>query len=455
MKLIDYYDKILKTQDDFVIVNLKSDTQFNERYAQIVRQFAGSVFVNIRDSRYTESPNVLAYDVKGFIPLTDFLLKHVFVEKEIEKICFQAANLVMELKKANLSASNIIWNPDNIFVNDITYDMRFLFLPIETTVDPEQATVLLCYLIKKILFDMKTERYYTVQGKVLSFVNHSEGFDPARFAHELKAQNQNDAVEKTVKHRNNRIKLRNTLFSVIAGNLFTLIIFYFFEHQSIQQLFYSSSYALVSVLITILFILVSGKKNKSKDKINKQGKIDMTHSSNEQSSFEQIPELSKEIKPQQQIPTFKEKTVLKSKVNNQVNKAPVQMMQSSLNNNDEHIKNYDNVPEMKKGDTQSLFEESSNSVFLIQNNSDIKICIDTFPFVIGAGGSVNLQIDDGEQERQYAYIDCIDGEYIIVILDFDLNSSVNGIAIKNQKPFVLSNGDQITIADSNYQFSEE
>ena len=189
MEVLEYCDDISKTQDDFVIVTLKLNTRFNEPSSQRIRQFAGNVFLNIRDVKNTDSyQSSLAFDVKGFLPLPTFLNKHVFHEKELQKICLQAVNLVLQLKDAQISPANLIWNMEYIYVNDITSDMRFIFLPIETSIAPEVSVASLHELIKKILFAVQTERYYEIQGRILSLVNNSGGFDPARFAHELKMQ---------------------------------------------------------------------------------------------------------------------------------------------------------------------------------------------------------------------------------------------------------------------------
>lgn len=90
---------------------------------------------------------------------------------------------------------------------------------------------------------------------------------------------------------------------------------------------------------------------------------------------------------------------------------------------------------------------------LVRVSTDERIMIDRDNFLIGKSNECNYSIPDNKAvSRNHAVIEKINGSYYIVDKGSTNHTYLNGEKVENEKPYALTGGDRIQLADEEFEF---
>lgn len=465
-------DKIQAAEDNYIAVKLKVDTQINKHEFSVVNSNT-NILVNCVRDRYEQ--NCLLYYVQELIPLKEYIGTTQLDFDSLKIIIMNITKGYMLLLDKKLKPSNTILTIDNVFINKYTKDIKFIYIPVISSVNTYEATGSFHTLIKDILNNC----YFSNNDEFVEFILsnlNSDEIDIADFYIELVNFNNSDSSDKISGFKNQNISaylitILSTLFFciIIPVALSLLNVSIIKKNISLTGILIFSSLFVVASITAVVFNLISYKnKGKVSEENIKFKKIDVSteQNKNSESAITINEDKKNNIKQNDSNTKLGDLNLTDIRTDfsgpitnsNKINTAP-------LGNKEYSPINISSQSEVnKRNKTSELGSNSFNpqnlqGAFITKKgnyNLEDRIYIDNELFVIGRNKkNCDFIIEEPSISKEHSIIKKVGDEYFLVDNESSNGTFLNNMKIEPNKEYKLKNGDIISFAKQQFEFLDK
>lgn len=401
--------------------------------------------------------NTLLYYVENYLTFEEFLATKTVDSAKLRKFLLQIIDAIIQLNNKKLISSNLMLDIKHIFFDEYTNDLKLIYIPLKGENNLYQTVQSFKVFIEEIINKTQQEK-----NEFLNFVlkrTDATNFDFSKFRNEINSYKIKDSTTSNLDKYG--VGFPNVLITIISLVVFSIllpllavllhvpIIIKHIDFYSIIIYAIMFSAGLIASII-IYLIMSSSMKNSYKN---------VSH--NDIPSVQVVPKKIKEPYSAEinitNLPSDKEKHKDDKKIKNHINNTESFGKKEYIPKTSE-IKNNG---EMMDLETAVLLDTSTSvhPAYIVSKsdrNRSNKIDIDVTEFIIGRfEENCNYYINDSSVSKQHAIIRILDNEYYICDNNSSNGTFLNGIKLKPNNNYKLSNEDIIKFSNQEYVFFEE
>lgn len=156
--------KVEEQGSDYLKVSLFQEGKLD--YAAFTTLSAVECFVPF--SQVTDEENRVLYYLENYIPMAEYLNMKTLNFEETKRLFLVCVNTFENVRKAGENEGNIMTDLNYVYVEPVTRQIKFLYLPTVVTIHPDSFRTLL----KNILFVVQTENAEMLLGSVVDAMRH-------------------------------------------------------------------------------------------------------------------------------------------------------------------------------------------------------------------------------------------------------------------------------------------
>lgn len=156
--------KVEEQGNDYLKINLFQEGKLD--YAAFTTLSASECFVPF--SQVTEEENRVLYYLENYIPMAEYLNMKTLNFEETKRLFLACVNTFENVRNAEEDEGNIVADVNYVYVEPVTRQIKFLYLPTVVTINPDSFRTLL----KNILFVVQTENAEMLLGSVVDVMRH-------------------------------------------------------------------------------------------------------------------------------------------------------------------------------------------------------------------------------------------------------------------------------------------
>ena len=154
--------KVEEQGNDFLKINLFQEGKLD----YVAFSTLSSLECLLPFSQVTEEENRVSYYFGKYIPLAEYLNMKKLSFDETRRLFLVCVNTFENVREAGGNEENIVTDLNYVYVEPVTRQVRFIYLPTVVTVNPDSFRK----LIKEILFFIQTENAEMLIGSVVGCV---------------------------------------------------------------------------------------------------------------------------------------------------------------------------------------------------------------------------------------------------------------------------------------------
>lgn len=156
--------KVEEQGNDYLKISLFQEGKLD--YAAFTTLSASECFVPF--SQVTEEENRVLYYLENYIPMAEYLNMKTLNFEETKRLFLACVNTFENVRNAEEDEGNIVADVNYVYVEPVTRQIKFLYLPTVVTINPDSFRTLL----KNILFVVQTENAEMLLGSVVDVMRH-------------------------------------------------------------------------------------------------------------------------------------------------------------------------------------------------------------------------------------------------------------------------------------------
>lgn len=156
--------KVEEQGSDYLKVSLFQEGKLD--YAAFTTLSAVECFVPF--SQVTDEENRVLYYLEHYIPMAEYLNMKTLNFEETKRLFLVCVDTFENVRKVGKNEGNIVADLNYVYVEPVTRQIKFLYLPTVVTINPDSFRTLL----KSILFVVQTENAEMLLGSVVDVIRH-------------------------------------------------------------------------------------------------------------------------------------------------------------------------------------------------------------------------------------------------------------------------------------------
>lgn len=156
--------KVEEQGNDFLKISLLQEGKLD--YAAFTTLSAIECFVPF--AQVTEEENRVLYYLGNYIPITEYFNMKKLNFDETKRLFLACVNTFENIRKVGGNEGNLVVDLNYVYLEPVTRQIRFLYLPTVVTINPDSFQT----LVKNILFLIQTENTEMLLGSVVNIMAH-------------------------------------------------------------------------------------------------------------------------------------------------------------------------------------------------------------------------------------------------------------------------------------------